>query len=101
MKLKMYAIFDTAAEAYMTPWFMVNRATALRAFNQLAKDNQSQVFKSPNDYVLYEIGTWDDNTAEMDEVKLTNLGHPTKELTPVEKVMTNRNIDIELTGIKA
>ena len=101
MKLKMFAIFDTASEAYMTPWFMVNRATALRAFNQLAKDSNSQVNKSPSDYVLYEIGTWDDNTGAMDEVKLTNLGHPTQDLLPVEKVMLNRNMEVDLSRIKA
>lgn len=101
MKLKMFAIFDTASEAYMTPWFMVNRATALRAFNQLAKDSQSQVNKSPSDYVLYEIGTWDDNTGAMDEVKLINLGHPTKDLSPAEMVLVNRNIQNEIPGINA
>lgn len=98
MKLKMYAIFDTATEAYMTPWFMVNRASALRAFNDLAKDPQSNVYKHPADYILYEVGTWDDNTGEMDEIKLSNLGHAStqKEFPAVDKFLANHNADVKI-----
>jgi len=62
MKSKMYVIYDSKMEAYMSPWLMPARGAAIRNFMEAAKDSQSQVCKHPGDFTLFEIGEFDDAT---------------------------------------
>lgn len=62
MKLYMYAIRDSKAEAYAQPFFMQNDQIAVRAFMATIEDPNSKCNKYPNDFSLYRIGDWDDNT---------------------------------------
>lgn len=66
MKLKVYAVFDTAIEAFMQPFFMQARGAALRAFGEIAADKQHAIGKSPQDYCLFELGSWDDATGKFE-----------------------------------
>lgn len=76
MKTKMYSVFDTKAECFGTPFFMPNRAMAERAFSDLAKDPKTLVSRHPNDFILYEIGEYDDATAVTESIKPLSLGFP-------------------------
>lgn len=71
----MYSIFDTKAEHFNVPFFMPNQAMAQRAFNDLAVDPKTLVGKHPEDYMLYEVGEFDDITGECKEQKAVCLGH--------------------------
>lgn len=57
-----YTVKDTAAEAYLPPFFMQSRGAALRAFADAVKDPQHQFAKHPEDYFLFEMGTFDEQT---------------------------------------
>lgn len=56
------AVFDSAIQAYGQPFFVPARGAALRSFtdevNRSAQDNQ--LFLHPEDFVLYELATFDD-----------------------------------------
>lgn len=58
----MYAVFDSAADAYAMPWFLPTEAMALRAFSQCVNNKDHQYGQSPQDYTLMEIGFFDDST---------------------------------------
>lgn len=63
MKLRVFAIYDSKAEAYMQPFIMQTKGHALRAFTDLANDGKSQVSKHSNDFSLFEIAEYDEETA--------------------------------------
>lgn len=61
----MMAIRDQAMEAFMQPFFTNTTAQAERMFRDTAEDDKSSMWKHPEDYDLYHLGTWDDNTGEL------------------------------------
>lgn len=71
MKLNIFSVFDTKAQAYGTPYFCVHIGQAIRSFSDLVQDPQSTVKRHPEDYSLYRIG-------EMDTIsgKVSGLNEP-------------------------
>lgn len=59
MELKVFSIFDKCTQAFNTPFYMLTRAEAIRAFQNMARDPETQIFKNSLDYNLYYLGTWD------------------------------------------
>ncbi len=75
MLFKIFSVFDSKAEAFLQPFFSVNRAVALRSFAQACQDSQSDFHRFAGDYTLFEIGEWSaaDGILVQYEAKL-NLG---------------------------
>lgn len=67
MILLCYSIFDTATQAYNTPWFMTRRQEAERAFRELVNDRNVQIGRTPEDYILFEVGEFDTSTGVLAE----------------------------------
>ena len=65
MRLNIYSIYDTASGAYMRPFYMNSDGQAIRAFSDLAQDAEHEIGRHPEDYTLYRIGTFDDNTGKL------------------------------------
>lgn len=63
---KLFTIYDCKAEAYLKPFMYQNKGEAIRAFSDTVNSNDSMLNKHPEDYTLFELGTWDDNTAKYD-----------------------------------
>lgn len=61
--LRAFAILDSKADAFMTPFFFHSTGQAVRAFKDLANDGQSMVHRHPDDYRLFCIGSFDDSVA--------------------------------------
>lgn len=59
MDLKIYCLYDSKAEAYAQPFFMRSRGEAIRGFSELANDANTQVGRYPDDFTLFELGSWD------------------------------------------
>lgn len=57
---KVYAVYDNKAEAFMQPFFADTPGIATRNFQTNVNSEQSIFNKYPNDFVLYEIGVFDD-----------------------------------------
>ena len=62
MNLEIFSIFDDKARTFATPFFMQNDQMALRAFNDLVSDPNTTIARNPDDYKLYSVGTFDDQT---------------------------------------
>ena len=66
MRLNVYTIFDTASGAYMRPFFAMSDGEALRGFKDISLDADHAIGKHPEDYSLWRIGTFNDNTAKIE-----------------------------------
>jgi len=71
----MFAIYDSKAATYNAPFCFGATGQAVRAFADLANDRDSNIAKHPEDYFLYEVGTYDDAVALVEPLKeQINLG---------------------------
>lgn len=59
------AIKDNAVEAFGQPIFVNHRNEAIRAFGDEMQNPQSTMHKHPNDYDLYIIGRYNEETGEL------------------------------------
>lgn len=72
MKLNIYAIYDDAASAYMSPFFMHNHGLATRAFtDQVNAETPNQISEHPEQFALFQLGEYDDSTGLIE-----SLGSP-------------------------
>jgi len=62
---KVYTVYDSKTEAYLQPFFMASNGAALRAFIDAVNDPASAFGKHPEDFTLFELGTWDESTASL------------------------------------
>jgi len=62
MKLNLYSVRDTVAATFCRPFAAVNNGIALRDFDIAARDPASQIAKTPQDFALYLVGTFDEDT---------------------------------------
>jgi len=83
MKLTLCTVKDRAADAYGRPMFVPSTGIAIRSFsdeiNRQAEDNQ--MYNHSDDFDLYELGEFDDNTGLFslhDHPKLLTLGKQVK-----------------------
>lgn len=74
MNVKIYSIFDSCAESYLQPFFAFNRGSAIRMFTASLADETSVFCKYPNEYILYEIGSFDDVSGQVLSSTLERLG---------------------------
>lgn len=63
--LQIFTVYDTAVEAYMQPFFMRSKGEAIRSFEAACKDPEHNFAKNPTDFVLFWIGSYDDETAQI------------------------------------
>lgn len=71
MRYKILAIRDRALDAYGQPFFSASTGAAIRSFsdeiNRASPDNQ--LFKHPEDFDLFLLGEFDDQTGEFDSTR--------------------------------
>lgn len=60
--MRMFAIHDVKAEVFNTPFFMRTVPEAIRGFMNEAASPDSAIGKWPDDFVLYELGEFDQVT---------------------------------------
>lgn len=61
MKIEVFCIFDSAAQAYLPPFNLPTTEMAVRTFGDTVNDPTHPFSKHPQDYALFEIGTFDDS----------------------------------------
>lgn len=59
-----FSIYDVKAEAFLTPLFFRTKGEAVRAFSAAANDAEHQFGKYAEDYVLFQLATFDDSSAK-------------------------------------
>jgi hypothetical protein len=60
MKKKIYVVYDSKAENYGNPMFFATRGEAIRMFSEECNRPESMVNKYPEDFTLFEIGTYNE-----------------------------------------
>jgi len=83
MKQIICTVKDRAADAYGRPMFVPSTGVAIRSFSDEINRNNAdnQLFNHPDDFDLYELGEFDDNTglfALHEQPKLLSLGKQVK-----------------------
>ncbi|QGH72845.1 MAG: DNA binding protein [Microviridae sp. ctjyu33] len=75
MILKVFTVYDSKVEAFLPPFFMKSKGEAVRGFTEVCNDSKSNFFKYPEDYTLFEVGSFDDATGKFDLHKtLVSIG---------------------------
>ena len=62
MITKVFSVYDTKAEAYVSPFFFPAVGLAIRGFVDEANNPNSQINKHPTDFALFELGEFDDSS---------------------------------------
>lgn len=66
MKTQAFTIRDSKSEVFNSPWFAKTIGEAQRMFRELTLDSKSTINKYPEDFDLYHVGTYDDNTGKFE-----------------------------------
>jgi hypothetical protein len=82
MLLNIYSIYDSAANAYATPFFMQNDGLATRAFQANVDNKDSQIHEFPDQFTLFHIGTYDDENGSINSITPKSLGNALTYKTP-------------------
>lgn len=59
-----FSVYDQAAQAYLPPWILPRIEMAQRTFQDCVNSKDHQFGAHPEDYTLFRLGTWDDETAQ-------------------------------------
>ncbi|AXL14526.1 nonstructural protein [Microviridae sp.] len=83
MKQIICTVKDRAADAYGRPMFVPSAGVAIRSFSdEINRNNaENQLYNHPDDFDLYELGEFDDNTGFFtlhEQPKLLSLGKQVK-----------------------
>jgi len=65
----MYSLKDTVAEVYLPLFPMKNAKEAIRATIQTGMNEKTQIGKTPEDFNLIQVASFDDNTGEITPLK--------------------------------
>lgn len=63
-----YSIFDATAQVFTAPTIDISDASAVRAFQQAVANAGSVMNFKPEDFSLYQIGTFDVETGRLAEI---------------------------------
>ncbi|AZL82848.1 nonstructural protein [Apis mellifera associated microvirus 9] len=65
-RFSVFAVYDVKAGSYHPPFYQINKGLAMRSFSDLVANPQSTLYRHPQDFALYELGTFDDVTGKFD-----------------------------------
>lgn len=76
MKSNVYSIYDSAAKAFTTPFFLPTDGMAIRAFQgNVNSKEDNNISLHPDQFTLYKIGEWDDQRGHVEALdKIVSLG---------------------------
>jgi len=65
MQLKIFSIRDQKSEVFNQPFLKKTHGEAERDFRSVVNDDKSTINKYPEDFDLYYIGDYDDNSGKL------------------------------------
>lgn len=68
MKLKVFTVFDSKAETFARPFFMKTVGEAIRSWVDVVNDSTTAFSKHPQDFVLYEVASYDDANGQFENI---------------------------------
>jgi len=66
MITQIFSVYDSKTAAYLPPFYMVSKPAAIRAITDAVTDQEHMFFKHAEDYALFFLGSWADDTAKYD-----------------------------------
>ena len=58
--MEVFAVYDVKLEAFGQPFYAPNKAVATRTFQDTVSQPDTQFSTHPDDFILHEIGSYDD-----------------------------------------
>lgn len=87
MQLKIYSIRDAKGEIFNQPFYKKTHGEAERDFQTLCKDEKSMPHQYPEDFDLYFLGHYDDQTGKIQS--LDTPQHITKAVNVISRKETH------------
>lgn len=75
MMQMIFTVLDMAAKRFTEPFFAANEEVAIRSFREAVNSDGHPFSKFPEDYALYKVGDWDNESGAivpLEPVKLVN-----------------------------
>lgn len=86
MKFLAFSVYDEKVQAFNAPFFAPTVGSAVRSFADIVNDERSRIHQHPGDYVLYQVGTFDDEDASFEsKVPPVRLGAGQEYIQEVQK----------------
>lgn len=63
---QLFSVYDSKARAFLVPFCCPHIDVALRVFEGAANTPGHQLHDYAPDFILFHVGTWDDNTCTFD-----------------------------------
>ncbi len=82
MNVLLFTVYDEKAQVFTTPFFVATVGIATRAFSDAINSPDHQFGKHPQDYTLFKLGTFDDNTAELKSETKQSIGNGVEFVNP-------------------
>lgn len=73
MIFRMCTIYDIKAEVYLPPMVFRSLGEAERVFSDICHDKNSGISKHPEDYKLFEMGTYNDEDCSIISLQVPRL----------------------------
>lgn len=75
MKLQVFSVFDSKAEAFIQPWYSQTLGTAIRSFEAAVNTEAHDFQKHAGDYTLFHLGEFDQTLGQFTQLPAAvNLG---------------------------
>lgn len=65
MELMLFSVLDTKVGLYARPFVARNKPEALRSFGNIAQDPNHPIGQHPEDYILFYIGVFSEETGKV------------------------------------
>lgn len=66
MVLKVFTVLDLRVNMYLQPFFNLEEGHAMRAFENSVSDPGTNFHRFPDEYQLFEVGTYDEKTGNFE-----------------------------------
>lgn len=66
MIVKIYTVYDSKGEAFLQPFYQQSKGHAVRSFTDSVNEPNHPFNKYPEDFTLFELGTFNDFNATFD-----------------------------------
>lgn len=74
MLQELFTVYDSAARRYLAPFYAPTIEFALRQFRQTVNTPDHQFNSYPEDYALFHIGTFNQETGKIEAMEPHSLG---------------------------
>lgn len=68
-----FSIYDEKAKVFHQPFYFSQRGEAVRVISDTVSDPKTSLNRHPEDYKLYQIGSFDDNSGRLESLDVPEL----------------------------